>query len=208
MEPFDPRVDAYIAKSADFAKPILNHIRNIVHKARPGITETIKWGMPFFDYQGTVCQMAAFKQHCGFGFWKASRLSDPHQVLNNGEEASAGSFGRIYSLSDLPADDILIAYIQEAIQLNTNGEKGGMKIKQEKPATAIKKEIPVPEEFLTALDANPAADEHFSKFSPSKQREYLEWFADTKSEATRSKRIATAIEWIAEGKSRHWKYHS
>jgi uncharacterized protein YdeI (YjbR/CyaY-like superfamily) len=205
MEQFDPRVDAYIAKSADFAKPILTHIREVVHRASPAITETIKWGMPFFDYKGPVCQVAAFKQHCGFGFWRASRLSDPHKVLNTGEEASAGSFGRIDSLSDLPADDILIAYVQEAMRLNETGEKAGMKVKKDKPPVQ-KKEVAVPEEFLTGLDENPVADENFNKFSPSKQREYLDWFAETKTEATRLKRIQQALEWIAEGKSRNWKY--
>lgn len=207
MEQFDPRVDAYIAKSADFAKPILSHLRQLVHHAHPQMQETIKWSMPFFDHQGTVCQMAAFKQHCAFGFWKASALTDPYQIINQGEEASAGSLGRICSLSDLPSDEILIAYIREAIALNESGVKATMRVK-EKPVKpgAEKKEITPPEEFLTLLDANPAADENFAKFSLSKQNEYLEWFAEAKTEATRSKRIQTALEWIAEGKSRHWKY--
>jgi uncharacterized protein YdeI (YjbR/CyaY-like superfamily) len=205
MENFDPRVDAFIAKAADFAKPILIHLRQLVHTAHPGITETMKWSMPFFDYKGPVCQMAAFKQHCAFGFWRATMLTDPHNVLNKGEEQSAGSIGRLTSLADLPADEILIEYIREAVELNQNGEKARMKTK-DKPAPKVKKEIHVPDEFIDALDANPATDEHFNKFSPSKQREYLEWFADAKSDVTRSKRIAQALEWIAEGKSRNWKY--
>lgn len=204
MENLDPRVDAFIAKAADFAKPILIHLRELVHTAHPGITETMKWSMPFFDYKGPVCQMASFKQHCAFGFWRATMLTDPYMVLNKGEERSAGSIGRLTTLADLPADEILIEYIREAVKLNENGEKGGMKIKDKPPAP--KKEIAVPEEFISILDANPAIDAEFSKFSPSKQNEYLAWFADAKSGATRSKRIAQALEWIVEGKSRHWKY--
>ncbi|EHQ26041.1 YdeI/OmpD-associated family protein [Mucilaginibacter paludis] len=207
MEQFDPRIDEYIAKSAAFAQPILTHLRELVHQTHPQIQETIKWSMPFFDYKGTVCQMAAFKQHCAFGFWKASALSDPHQMMNKGEEASAGNFGRLNSLTDLPPDEILIAYIREAVGLNESGVKAGMRAKY-KPAKQVieKKEIPVPEEFLNLLDASPAADENFAKFSLAKQKEYLEWFGEAKTEATRSKRIQTALEWIAEGKSRHWKY--
>ena len=206
MEHFDPRIDAYIAKSAEFAKPILTHLRQLIHAAHPGITETMKWSMPFFEYEGVVCHIAAFKQYCAFGLWRASMLTDPYQILNKGEEASAGSIGRITSLTDLPGDGILIEYIREAIQLNKDGVKGGMKVKDKPKPITEKKEIAVPEEFITYLDANPAADEHFNKFSPSKQREYLEWFAEAKTEATRSKRILQAIEWIAEGKSRNWKY--
>jgi uncharacterized protein YdeI (YjbR/CyaY-like superfamily) len=204
MENLDPRVDAFIAKAADFAKPILIHLRQLVHTAQPGIVETMKWSMPFFDYKGPVCQMAAFKQHAAFGFWRATLLTDPYNVLNKGEESSAGSLGRITSLADLPADEILIEYIREAIKLNESGEKGTMKIK-DKPS-APKREIEVPEEFINLLDANPLVEEHFNKFSPSKQNEYLAWFAEAKTDATRSKRIQQAMEWIAEGKSRNWKY--
>lgn len=210
MENLDPRVDEFIARSADFAKPILKHLRQLVHTAHPGITETIKWSMPFFDYKGPVCQMAAFKQHAAFGFWRATLLTDPHNILDKGEgeERSAGSIGKLTSLADLPADEILIEYIREAIQLNESGEKGAMKVKGKEKVAMPKKEAPVPDEFIEALDSSPAADENFNKFSPSKQREYLDWFADAKTDATRSKRIAQAIEWIAEGKSRHWKYQS
>src|SRR3978361_378372 len=127
MEQYDNRIDAYIAKSADFAKPILEHIRKVVHEASPLITENVKWGMPFFEYKGPLCQMAAFKQHCGFGFWKAGRLNDPDHLLNSGEDASAGSFGRITSIADLPDSDILKGFVLQAIQLNENG------VKNEKP---------------------------------------------------------------------------
>jgi len=205
MENTDPRIDAYIAKSADFAKPILTHLRQLVHQAYPGIQETMKWSMPFFDYKGTVCQMAAFKQHCGFGFWKAAQLPDPYKIINTGEESSAGSIGRISSMDDLPPDDVLMLYIRNAVQLNEDGVKGAMRATKAKPAVE-KKEIEVPEEFISLLDSNPTIEANFNKFSPSKQNEYLTWFAEAKTEATRSKRIQQAAEWISEGKSRHWKY--
>jgi uncharacterized protein YdeI (YjbR/CyaY-like superfamily) len=201
MEKFDPRIDAYIAKSADFAKPILIHIRQVVHQASPLITETVKWGMPFFDYKGPVCMMAAFKQHLGFGFWKASRLNDPdHLLQGSDEEAAAGSFGRIVTLGDLPSDKALMDFVQQMIKINESG------VKEAKKPSAPKAELAMPANFEKLLRGNLVAMDNFEKFSPSKKREYLEWFAETKSDATREKRIEQALEWISEGKSRHWKY--
>ncbi|MBS1502987.1 MAG: YdeI/OmpD-associated family protein [Bacteroidetes bacterium] len=201
MGQYDERVDAVIAKSADFAKPILIHIREVVHRASPLINETIKWGMPFFEYKGPVCMMAPFKQHLGFGFWKASRLKDSNGYLKGSdEEAAAGSFGRIEKLSDLPPDDVLIGFIHQMITLNESGVK-----EPQKPA-APKADLPMPGDFDKLLKGNLAAMDNFEKFSPSKKREYLEWFAEAKSDATREKRMEQALEWIAEGKSRNWKY--
>ena len=201
MEKFDPRIDAYIEKSADFAKPILKHIRQVVHQASPQITETVKWGMPFFDYKGPVCMMAAFKQHLGFGFWKASRLNDPdHLLQGSDEEAAAGSFGRIVTLADLPSDKALMDFVQQMIKINESG------IKEPKKPSAPKAELPMPAEFDKLLRENLVAMDNFEKFSPSKKREYLEWFVEAKSDATREKRMQQALEWIAEGKSRNWKY--
>ncbi len=204
MEHFDSRVDAFIDKSADFAKPILTHLRQLVHQACPQIQETIKWGFPFFDYKGPVCQMAAFKQHMAFGFWKTSLLTDPYKVLNPGEEAAAGSFGKITSLADLPSDKILIEYIEEAVKLNESGKKVPAKVKP----VAEKKELITPPEFLIMLADNATAKTHFENFSPSKKKEYIEWFVDAKSDVTRQKRMEQALEWISEGKSRNWKYQS
>jgi uncharacterized protein YdeI (YjbR/CyaY-like superfamily) len=201
MEQYDARIDAYIAKSADFAKPILMHIRQVVHQASPLITETVKWGMPFFDYKGPVCMMAAFKQHCAFGFWKASRLNDPDKLLKGSdEEAAAGSFGRVVGLADLPSDEALTGFVLQMIQLNESG------VKEPKKPSAPKAKLPMPADFDKLLRGKLAAMDNFEKFSPSKKREYLEWFAEAKSDATREKRMEQALEWIAEGKSRNWKY--
>jgi uncharacterized protein YdeI (YjbR/CyaY-like superfamily) len=201
MGQHDARIDAYIAKSATFAKPILEHIREVVHSASPLINETVKWGMPFFDYKGPVCMMAAFKQHCGFGFWKASRLNDPDGLLRGSDaDAAAGSFGRIAGLQDLPSDEALIGFIHQMIAMNEQG------VKEVKKPAAPKAELPVPDDFGKLLEKSPSALEHFVNFSPSKKREYLEWFVEAKSDATREKRMQQALEWIAEGKSRNWKY--
>jgi uncharacterized protein YdeI (YjbR/CyaY-like superfamily) len=201
MGHYDERVDAYIAKSPDYAKPILIHIRELVHRAAPEIKEAIKWGFPFFDYKGPLCNMAAFKQHCSMGFWKQRLLNDPKGYIKiDGGESSAGSVGRITALSELPPDEVLIDFIHQAIALNDKGEK------VEKKPAAPKAEISSPPEFEKLLRENLAAMDNFEKFSPSKKREYLEWFADAKSDATREKRIQQALEWIAEGKSRNWKY--
>ena len=201
MEKYDPRIDAYIGNAADFAKPVLMHLRELIHATAPQINETVKWGMPFFDYKGPVCNMASFKQHCAFGFWKATSLNDPKQLLNAGE-AAMGSFGRLTSLADLPPDEVLIDFIEQAIKLNQTGVKGNMKTLPGTPKT----EIAVPDYFAEVLESEPKALETFQNFSPSHKREYLEWITEAKTEATREKRIATAIDWLIEGKTRHWKY--
>jgi len=200
MKHKDERIDAYIAKSADFAKPILIHLRALVHEACPEIVESWKWSFPNFDYKGIVCNMGAFKQHCTFGFWKASLMRDAEGLLTNGTEAM-GQLGQIRSLADLPPDEVLIAYIKEAVELN---EKG-VKLPPRTDASA-KKELEIPEYLIAALEENPAAAETFEKFSYSNKKEYAEWLREAKTEATRAKRLATAIEWLGEGKSRHWKY--
>lgn len=201
MEKYDPRVDAFIEKAAPFAKPILVHIRKVVHEASPKVTETVKWGMPFFDYKGPVAMMSAFKQHCGFGFWKSSRLSDPNGYLRGSdEEAAAGSFGRIEKMEDLPPDEALADFVRQMVAINEAG------IKETKAPAAPKAEIAMPADFNDLLSGSPQALENFFNFSPSKKREYLEWITESKSDATRQKRMEQALEWISEGKSRHWKY--
>lgn len=201
MEKYDPRVDAYIAKSADFAKPILEHLRKLVHDTSPLLTETMKWGFPFFEYKGLVCQMAAFKEHIGFGFWTPGQLNDPGKYIQR-EDGNAGSFGRITQLSDLPPDEVLADFIKQTIQLNEAGNKKTAAKKE----TAPKAPIEMPADFADVLAANPKALEVYNKFSPSNKREYLEWITEAKTDATRHKRMETAVEWISEGKSRNWKY--
>ena len=200
MKNRDERIDAYIEKSADFAKPILTHLRGLVHAACPEIEETWKWSFPHFDYKGTVCSMAAFRQHCAFGFWKASLMKDAHKLLVNGSEAM-GQMGQIKSLADLPPDAVLISYIKEAVELNEKGVK-----LPSRANTGAKKELEVPEFFIAALETSSKASETFENFSYSNKKEYVEWLAEAKTEETRQKRLATAVEWLNEGKSRHWKY--
>jgi len=202
MEQYDNRVDVYINKSREFAKPILEYIREIVHETSPLLTEAMKWGFPFFEYKGVVCQMASFKEHCAFGFWKASLLNDPYGVLSLGDGA-AGSFGRITKIEDLPAKEILQDFILQAIALNESGKKTPEAIKK---ASAPKTELVVPEYFREFLTTYPNASLNFDRFSYSQKKEYVEWIVEAKTEATRLKRLETAAEWIAEGKSRHWKY--
>jgi uncharacterized protein YdeI (YjbR/CyaY-like superfamily) len=197
----DKRIDAYIAKSADFAKPILNHIRSLVHKACPEVEEIMKWSFPHFDYKAEMmCSMAAFKQHCAFGFWKASLMKDPALIENAKSETAMGHMGRITSLKDLPPDKKIIGYIKEAMKLNDE------KIKVSKPKPAAKKELVIPKYFTDAARKNKKAWETFEKFSPSNKRDYIEWVTSSKADDTRSRRIKQAIEWMAEGKPRNWKY--
>jgi uncharacterized protein YdeI (YjbR/CyaY-like superfamily) len=203
MEQYDSRVDDYIAKSADFAQPILNHLRDLVHRASSELKETMKWSSPFFEYEGPVCQMAAFKHHCAFGFWKAALMNDPNHILNQ-QPDTAGSFGRITSLSDLPADDILIKYVKQALALNIQGVKASPRVKAK--AEPGNNELVIPSYFLEVLHKNALVKQQFEKFSPSQKKEYISWFNEAKTEVTRNKRMETAIEWIAEGKIRNWKY--
>jgi len=194
----DPRIDAYIAKAAPFAQPILKHLRKIVHTGCPDVEETTKWSMPHFDYKGMLCHMAAFKQHCAFGFWDDSVISEKHKAA--GTDAM-GNFGRITALSDLPPDKLLLGYVRAAARLNDSGAKRV----REKPA-ARKPELAVPDDLASALKMNRKAKAAFDSFSPSHRRDYIEWITEAKREATRGSRLATALEWMGDGKSRNWKH--
>ena len=198
MPTTDKRVDAYIAKSAEFARPILKELRAIVHEGCPEVEETIKWRVPTFMYKGMLCGMAGFKQHCAMGFWKGKLIIDPKE--NKSLEAM-GQFGRITSVKDLPPRKVLIAYVKMAVELN---EKGVKPVRTEPKSE--KKELVVPSYFTAVLKKNKKAQAAFDDFSYSHKKEYLEWITDAKTEGTRQRRIATALEWIAEGKSRNWKY--
>jgi uncharacterized protein YdeI (YjbR/CyaY-like superfamily) len=202
MPTTDARVDAYIAKSAEFAQPILSHIRKLVHKACPDVTENIKWSMPFFEHAGgIICNMAGFKQHCSLGFWNASLLKDPEGVLHLKDKNAMGHLDRITSLKDLPGDKTLIALIKEGAKLNEQGIK--------KPAPAAKTPkaaLPEPPAFTAALKKNKKAKTTFEAFPPSHKREYIQWIAEAKTDVTRDKRIETTIGWLEEGKDRNWKY--
>jgi uncharacterized protein YdeI (YjbR/CyaY-like superfamily) len=192
-------IDAYISKSADFAKPILMHIRELVHEACPAVEEKIKWGFPHFDYKGEMmCSMAAFKQHCACGFWKGTLIKS--LARKKGDEAM-GHLGRIKILSDLPSDKKMLLYIKEAMKLNEEGIKLPLK---QKPSE--KKELIVPDYFRKALILNKKALQVFENFSYSHKKEYIAWIAGAKTEDTRNKRMATALDWIANGKGLNWRY--
>ncbi len=202
MPTIDPRIDAYITKAPAYARPILEHLRQLVHKACPAVEETMKWSMPFFDYKGSpLCVIAGFKQHCKFGFWKASLLKDPQGLLQTYEKAGMGHLDNIASLENLPSDKVMVAYIKEAAKLNEEGIKLAPRAK-----AAPKKALPVPPSLAAALKKSKKAQTAFEAFPPSHRREYIEWIIEAKTEETQQKRIKTAIEWMAEGKSRNWKY--
>lgn len=197
MPTVDPRVDAYIEKSAEFAKPVLTHLRKLIHKGCPQVTETLKWSMPSFEYKGILCGFAAFKQHCTFGFWKQSLMETDAFPKN---KTAMGSFGRITSLDDLPSDKVMIDLIKQAAELNDKG------VKVPKKAAPANKELTVPTDLTKALAKNKTAKAAFEKFSYSHKKEYVEWIEEAKTEPTRNKRLATTVEWLSEGKSRNWKY--
>jgi hypothetical protein len=194
----DKRIDAYITKAPEFAKPILRHIREIVHEAVPESDETVKWGSPFFEYKGILCGVSAFKAHCALVLWKSKH------ILPDGQKSAGamGAFGRLTSVKDLPPKKVLISYFKRARQLNEEGVGSPIAARVKKE----KKDLVVPPYFLAALKKDKKAKATFDGFSYSKQRDYVEWVTEAKTEETRNKRLATSIEWLAEGKARNWKY--
>lgn len=199
MSSRSPEIDQYIANAAPFARPILEKIRAAFHKASPDIVETMKWRVPHFEQNGVLGNMAAFKQHVSWGFWKAQLMSDPRGILTPMGEKTAMGGMKVKDVKDLPPEKVLVDYVREAIRLNEQGVKA-----ERRPKTTARLEIP--SELTAALKKNKAAEAVFERFSPTNKREYAEWIADAKQPATREKRIATAVEWIAEGKPRNWKY--
>jgi uncharacterized protein YdeI (YjbR/CyaY-like superfamily) len=192
----DPRIDAYLSKAQPFAQEILTHLRDLVHDTIPEVQETIKWGMPHFEYKGILCHMAAFKQHCAFGFWHHAEVTGQTE-----RDAGMGSLGKITSVGDLPATRVLTGYLQKAKALNEAGVKKA-------PARKAAAPIEVPPALAQALDRHPAARQQFDAMSPGHRREYCAWIAGAKQEATRERRIEKALEQIAEGKSQNWKYEA
>ena len=193
----DPRIDAYIAKKAEFARPILTHFRTLVHEADPETTETLKWGHPAFMHDGIVCGMAAFKEHCAFHFWKGSMIVD--RTGSTADEAM-GQFGRVTRIADLPSKTVLKGYVREAVRLNVEG------IKPDRSRRPPRKALAVPDDLASKLRGNRAARATFERLPPSQQRDYIEWITEAKREATRATRLATSLEWLAEGKQRIWQY--
>ena len=194
----DPRIDAYIARQADFARPILTHLRAMIHEACPDCEETLKWSMPSFLYKGKILAgFAAFKAHATFGYWWGSHVleADPAQA------SAMGQFGRLTSLDDLPPRATLIDLTKKAMALVDSGAKP--------PRTTAKKApFTVPQDLRAAIDGTPAAAATWEGFPPSCQREYVEWVTEAKRDETRAKRLAQTVEWLAEGKRRNWKYEN
>jgi uncharacterized protein YdeI (YjbR/CyaY-like superfamily) len=193
----DPRIDAYIDRQAEFARPILQHLRAVVHAAYPDVEEALKWGAPAFLHQGKLlCSMAAFKAHATFGFWKGALVAATEGL----EKKAMGQFGRLTSMADLPDDATLKSMVRKAVALTEQGVKAVRPKKHPKP------ELAVPDDLQAALDSNPAARRHIGAFSLSVQREYVEWIIEAKRAETRARRVAQGVEWIAQGKKRNWKY--
>jgi uncharacterized protein YdeI (YjbR/CyaY-like superfamily) len=190
----DPRVDAYIKKSADFARPILEYIREVVHAAVPDVEETMKWSFPHFDHNGIMCSMAAFKEHGVFGFWKA-----PLVLGDLGKRDAMGHFGRLTTVKDLPPKKEFITLVRKAARLNEQG------VKLSRPRRE-RKNVETPDDLAAALKKDKKAQSAFEKFPPSHRRDYIEWITEAKTEGTRQRRLDQAVEWMSEGKSRNWKY--
>jgi uncharacterized protein YdeI (YjbR/CyaY-like superfamily) len=205
-------VDVYIVKAQPFAQPILTHLRTLIHKACPEVAEEIKWSRPFFLHRGTIlCNVSAFKEHCSFGFWGAEIGKVLHEdgALRGAEVLKAGgmgSLGRIASAKELPPDKQLLGYLRQAAAFIESGQGDTWVAVQRRVVKAPKPALEVPPEFTAALRSNHKAAATYAAFSPSCQREYVEWIAGAKRPETRDRRVAQAVEWIAKGKQRNWKY--
>ncbi|WDF77341.1 YdeI/OmpD-associated family protein [Mucilaginibacter sp. KACC 22773] len=200
---YNPAVDAYINNSEDFAKPILEHWRRLIHEHCPNAEEAIKWSLPHFEYNNdNMCVVASYKNHCSFTFLKAELMTDPRLKASKALKPIQRFLGKISQISDLPPDDEFIAMLKEAMQLN---EKG-IRIKRDKPESDKPRVLVTPDYLLAALVANPKAKEVFESKSNSFRKEYIVWITDAKTDETRQKRINEALEWIAEGKGRFWKH--
>jgi uncharacterized protein YdeI (YjbR/CyaY-like superfamily) len=197
MAKTDPRVDAYIRKAPPFARPLLAHIRKVVHAAVPEVEETMKWSTPHFGYKGMFCGVAAFKEHVAFGFWKSALL---REHLPGSGMSAAGQFGKIATLKDLPSDRELTRVIRIAKKQNDDGVKAPALRKNPRPA------LTAPDDLTAALARNKKAKATFEAFPPGQKREYVAWVVEARQAATREKRVKTAVEWMAEGKIRNWKY--
>lgn len=195
----DRRIDAYIVKAAPFARPILEHLRELVHETCPEVEETLKWSMPSFMHHGILCGMGAFKSHATFGFWKGSLIVDPKTSKNY---EAMGQFGRITRVADLPPKKALAGYIRQAMKLNEDG------ITVPKAQPRSKTPVVVPADFKAALAKSAKAKKAFEAFPSSQRREYVEWITGAGQAATRERRLATSIEWLAAGKRRNWKYEN
>jgi hypothetical protein len=196
MPTLDKRVDSYIQKAPDFARPILTELRARVHASCPDVVETVKWRMPSFEYKGILCGMAAFKKHAVFGFWKHNLVVADDSKAN----MAMGSFGKLVELEQLPKKTEFARLVKKAMKLNDDG------VKAVRNKTAKKKPIAMHPAFQKALAGNAKARAQFEEFAPSKQREYMEWISDAKADETRERRLKDAILWISQGKSRNWKY--
>lgn len=197
MKNTNPKVDEYIKNAAPFAQPILKHVRELMHKGCPDLTETIKWGMPHFEYHGVIASMAAFKEHAVFGFWKQDLIPGMKQYIK--EKEAMGSWGRITSLEGIPPDNDIIEFVKVAAKLNEEGIKSPRKA----PKPVV---VNMPDDFMNEIKKNKKALETYENFSPSNKRDYADWINTAKSEETRNERMKTAIEWMSEGKPRMWKY--
>jgi uncharacterized protein YdeI (YjbR/CyaY-like superfamily) len=196
MKNTDPRVDEYIARSQPFARPILTRIRDIVHDGCPDVEETMKWSFPHFTYHGILCSMASFKAYCAFGFWREEAMSSS---LAGGK--TSGPFGRVTSMKDLPSRAVFLRLVREAARLNEDGVKPPPKARVD-----ASRSVRAPADLLAALRNNARARAAYDQLSPSHKREYIEWITEAQRDETRRRRVATAVEWIAEGRIRNWKY--
>lgn len=192
----DKRIDAYIAKAAPFARPILTHIRGVVHTACPDVEETLKWGAPAYMHHGILCITAAFKAHCALVLWRAPLIVGAVKSRD-----ARGHFGKLTSVKDLPSKGVLVGLLKQGVKLNESGAKPSQRAKGK-----AKKPVATPADLAAGLKKSAKARAAWAEFSPSARREYIDWITEAKRPETRAERLKTTLQWVAQGKQRNWKY--
>ena len=192
----DKRIDAYIAKAAPFARPILTRIRADVHTACPDVEESLKWGAPAYLHHGILCISAAFKAHCALVLWRAPLIAGAVKSRD-----SRGHFGKLTSVKDLPTKPVLVKLLKQAVTVNESGTR-----RSQRAAPKAKKAVLVPADLAAGLRKSAKARKEWADFSPSARREYIDWITEAKRPETRAERLKTTLQWVAQGKPRNWKY--
>lgn len=198
----DKRIDAYIARAKPFAQPVLRHVRAVVHEGCADVEETIKWGFPHFYFnKKPLVGMAAFKEHAALNFWRADQIPALKALRLSTEKKGMGTLGRLTAVSDLPPKKTLVSWVRTAARLATTDVAVAMSTPKK-----VRKVLRAPSVFVAAIKKNKKAWAAYSAFSQTAKNDYIEWIVEAKTDATRERRMAEAVRWMADGKTRNWKY--
>lgn len=197
MNEASENITAYIEKATPEFKEVMIALRSVLNNPNFDIKEDWKWGAPNFNNEGMICWLAHFRNHVGMNFFKGTLIKDKYNLFTHYREEKGNRQLKFSDINQIIPEQIEY-YIEEAIKLNQENIK------------VVKKEIDtsLPLDLETELNNNPKAKMFFESLAPSYKRDYIEWIEEAKREATRTKRLATTMEWLSEGKKKNWKYEN